>query len=129
MKNFRPPQKIYIKTSDIKSAGRGVFAREKINKGEIIEICPFIKIDKNDPENLFGGELVTYFFYFGKNREEIALLLGFGSLYNHSYSPNCKYEIKPKERVVRFTATRNIKINEEITFNYKGDNTTKLWFE
>lgn len=113
-----------------KTVERGVFAVENIKKGEIIEVCPLITVPKSDMSNLTESILVTYFFYFGKNK--LAMVLGFGSLYNHSYEPNSKYEINEKERVITFSALRDIKKNEEITFNYSRGNpnsTSPLWFE
>jgi hypothetical protein len=125
-------KKIYIANSKIKGAGRGVFAGENIPKGEIIEICPFVEISEGDPANRLGSHLVTYFFYFGKNKERVALVLGYGSLYNHSANPNAVYIIKPKDGVVIFTATKDIKKDSEITFDYRGsgkNSKISLWFE
>lgn len=61
----------------------------------------------------------------------VVLALGYGSLYNHSKSPNAKYQISKKEKTITFTVTRNIKKDEEIYINYKGSNNPKtpLWFE
>jgi len=126
--------KIYISKSRIPNADRGVFARRDIKKGEIIERCPIIEVSKNDTSNLKESVLVTYFFYFGKNKERIAVALGFGSIYNHSYKPNAIYKIKQKEKVIDFIALDDIKKNDEITFNYYNSskprgNKNPLWFE
>lgn len=67
--------KIYIGPSKIANAGRGVFARRDIKKGEIIETCPIIEIPKYDMSNLRESILVTYFFYFGKNKEQLVIAL------------------------------------------------------
>lgn len=132
MKNFSPASKVYIADSKIKNAGRGVFASKNIKKGEIIEICPVILIPKNDLSILNGSLLMEYFFYLGKAKDQIAVVLGFGSIYNHSYTPNAKYKINLKSKSVTFSAIENIKKNNEITFNYKGEkskNNNPLWFE
>lgn len=113
--------KVYVTESKIPGAGRGVFARENIKKGEIIETCPMIEI--------FRDDLVTYLFFFGKNKKRSALALGFGSLYNHSDKPNTAYKIKPKEKTIEFSAMKDIVKDEEITFNYRGGSKLKLWFE
>jgi SET domain-containing protein len=120
--------KIYVSTSKIKGAGRGVFAAKDIKKGTLIERCPIIEIPKNDLSNVNESFLVTYFFYFGKNKNRVGLALGFGSIYNHSYSPNAAYKIKSKEKIIEFVATKNINAGEEITFNYNPHNKTPLWF-
>ena len=126
--------KIYINKSGIPNADRGVFAKHDIKKGEIIERCPIIEISKNDTSNLKESILVTYFFYFGKNKERIAVALGFGSIYNHSYKPNATYKIKPREKTIDFIALDDINKNDEITFNYynsnkSNDKKSPLWFE
>ena len=127
--------KVYISKSIIPNADRGVFASNDIKKGEIIERCPIIEVSKNDTSNLKESILVTYFFYFGKNKEQVAIALGFGSIYNHSYKPNATYKIKRKEKIIDFIATDNIKKNDEITFNYSNCGNLKkgkknpLWFE
>lgn len=117
--------------SKTKGAGRGVFASKNIKKGEIVDVSPIIEIPRTEIENVEKSILVTYLFYFGKKKERAIIALGFGSLFNHSNNPSAKYEINFKDNVLNFLATRNIKKNEEITINYKGDskNPRLLWFE
>lgn len=133
MKKVVSSEKIYVKKSGIRNAGRGVYAKDNIKKGEIIERAPFIEVPKEDTSNLKESILVTYFFYFGRNKNRIALALGFGSLYNHSYEPNMIYRIKAEKKIIEFIALKDIKKGEEITFNYKNDSglktTPPLWFE
>src|ERR1035437_10087002 len=107
MKKFPASDKIYIRKSKILNAGRGVYARHDIKKDEIIENCPIIEVPKHDMANLKESILVTYFFYFGKDKERLAVVLGFGSIYNHSYKPNARYEIKPTENRIDFIALNN----------------------
>jgi SET domain-containing protein len=131
MQKLLTSDKIYISQSKIPKAERGVFARVDIRKGEIIERCPIIVVSKHDTSNLKESILVTYFFYFGKNKEQSAIALGFGSIYDHSYKPNAEYKIKDKEGLIDFIALKNIKKDEEITFNYNhGSPKDKrpLWF-
>ncbi|MBU2632717.1 SET domain-containing protein-lysine N-methyltransferase [Patescibacteria group bacterium] len=132
MKKLLASDKIYIKTSKISNAGRGVFAKCEIKKGEIIETCPIIKVSRHDTANLNESVLTTYFFYFGKEKEQLAVALGFGSIYNHSCKPNAKYKISKEEGIINFVALSDIKKEEEITFNYKSENSKNnrpLWFE
>ncbi len=130
MKKLLASDKIYVGVSKIPNAGRGVFAVRDIKKGEIIERCPTIEIPKGDRSNLDESILVTYFLYFGKNKERIALMLGFSSIYNHSDIPNANFKIFPKEEIVEFIAIKNIKKDEEITFDYKHGSKIEspLWF-
>ncbi len=112
-------------------AGRGVFARVAIKKGELIEKCPVLEIPEHDMAGLSESILVTYFYFFGKNKERMVIALGFGSLYNHIYTPNAMYKGNEKEQTIDFIALRDIKKDEEITVNYiqgKQKNKHPLWF-
>ena len=134
MKKLTPSNKIYVGKSEIINAGRGVFARRDIKKGEIIETSPIIEISKYDTSNLKDSFLVTYFFYFGKNKQRLATALGFGSIYNHSQKPNITYKIKPRDKLIEFTALDDINKDDELTFNYQNRKNLKhnkrpLWFE
>lgn len=134
---LNPPNKIYIAESKIPESGRGVFAKEDIKKGEIIEIAPIIILDFSDFVDTKWNLLFEYYFWMD---DFVVLALGYGSFYNHSKNPNCKYEIKRKEGVIIFTATKGILKDEEIYFNYKQSLPSKevkgptnpktpLWFE
>ena len=84
--------------------------------------------------NLKESILVTYFFYFGKNKNRLVIALGFGSIYNHAYKPNARYKIRHTEKTIDFISLSNIKKDSEITFNYssgsdKKDKKSPLWFE
>lgn len=72
--------------------------------------------------------LFEYYFWMD---DYVVLALGYGSLYNHAKSPNCKYEINKKVETIILTAIKNIKKDQEILFNYKGTSNPKtpLWFE
>ncbi|MDO8503877.1 MAG: SET domain-containing protein [bacterium] len=132
MKRLLTSSKIYISQSTIADAGRGVYAKRDIKKGEIIERCPVIEVPKHDTSNLRESILVTYFFYFGKNKERSVVALGFGSIYNHTYEPNATYKEKHAEKTMDFIALKNIKKDSEITVNYNHGNPKQkspLWFE
>ncbi len=124
-----PSNKIYISDSKITKAGRGVFARVDIKRGEVIERCPVIEIPEHIAASVNESILVTYIYYLGKNKERLMLALGFGSIYNHTDSPNTKYEEKYEERLIEFIAITDIKKGDEITVNYsQGQSiTAPLW--
>lgn len=132
MKKLLTSDKIYIRESRIANAGRGVYARRDIKKDEIIERCPVIEVPKHDTSNLRESILVTYFFYFGENKERLVIALGFGSIYNHAYEPNAMYKKKHAEEIIDFVALNDIKKDDEITVNYNYGNPkdkNPLWFE
>lgn len=131
MKKLLTSDKVYIGQSKIINAGRGVYARADIKKGEIIERCPVIEVPRYDTSNLKESILVTYFFYFGKKKQRLAIALGFGSIYDHSYKPNATYKIKLTGRTMDFVALKDIKKDDEITVNYNFGNPKDkrpLWF-
>lgn len=99
-------------------SGRGIFAVKKIKKGEIIEECPVLLMTEDCPS------LSNYYFNWSDNPHVRALPLGYGLLYNHSDTPNAKWQIDPDQKIITFTALYNIPADDEIFINY-GDN----WFE
>lgn len=133
MKNIIPSKKIYSQKSKIKMAGRGVFALKNIKKNEIIEHVPYLEIDFKAICSPVDYILLSYVFFFKKGGNKAALALGLGSLYNHSRNSCAKYIINQKDKTIAFTATEDIKKDEEITINYSGNNNKSksklLWFE
>jgi SET domain-containing protein len=132
--NLKPSAKIYSGESKIKNAGRGVFAAQEIKKDEVIESCPIILINENEVPDLRKTELHNYYFMWGedRNNHKAAVCLGFGSLYNHSYSPNATYHKLKEEGLIKFVAIKDINKDEEISVNYNfgnPDDKTKLWIE
>ena len=129
-----PTSKIYSDNSKITNAGLGVFASEEIQEGEVIEQCPIILISENQVPDLRKTELHNYYFMWGNDEKnhKAAICLGFGSLYNHSYSPNATYRKLIEQGLIEFVAIKDIKKDEEITTNYNHGNPedkTKLWIK
>ena len=54
----------------------------------------------------------------------VALALGYGSLYNHSFAPNARYDDEGRQVKV-YSAIRDIAAGEEITINYNGEPTDR----
>jgi SET domain-containing protein len=111
--------------------GRGVFACVNFTGGEIIETAPVIVIPAEQWPAIEPTVLALYIFNFGPQEEHAAVALGYGSLYNHSYTPNARYVKSWEEGLIRFIALRAIEAGEEITVNYNGspDDRTPIWFE
>ncbi len=118
-----------IEVKRVKGKGRGVFARRLIHKGEVIEKVPMIVMSAKEFEDgVTGTSLANYCFAWGQG--QVALALGYGSIYNHSYRPNARYDdVGP--RIKEFTALRDIAPGEEITVNYNGTPRSRaaVWFE
>jgi len=106
-----------IEVRNVKGKGRGVFARTFISAGTEIERVPMLVV----PESAtYGTVLSDYAFFWGKGT--VALALGYGSIYNHSYKPNARYE-DYNNRTKGYIAIKDIPAGEEITINYNGDPT------
>lgn len=118
---------IYVK--DTQKYGRGIFAEQDIARGELIEVSPVIIIRKEEWEKYLEKTILyDYCFYWG---EDLAIALGYGSLFNHSYDPNAKYYNNKTNSSIDFYAIKDIKKDEEITVNYNGypKDDSPLWFE
>lgn len=100
--------------------GRGVFTSKLLKKGDIIEICPVIEISKKDHYMLIGNKLENYTFEWNNSKKSAALVLGFGSLYNHSKNANAEYTKNVQQGIMVFKAKKTIKPSHEITIDY-GD--------
>lgn len=101
--------------------GWGVFATSPIFKGEIIEECPVLEIPRKAYQcvpDLF----IDYAFNSLIQNEIPVLLFGFGDVYNHSNTPNAKWDLHPQNnRVFRFTAIQDIKPGEEVCTHYGNE--------
>ena len=103
----------------VRSKGRGVFARRPIAEGAIIERVPVLLAPLEQATGVACCPILSRYVFL-RNRSTVAVALGYGSLYNHSYSPNARYDEEPGALMV-FTALRQIEAGEEITINYNGD--------
>jgi SET domain-containing protein len=111
--------------------GRGVFARRKINRGELIERSPVIVIPGREWSTMDETILSNYVFDWGEKEEHAAVALGYVSIYNHSYKPNAELTECLDQHVIEVSALRDIKPDEEIFVNYNGapDDREDLWFD
>ena len=105
-----------LAVSNIPGKGRGVIARRKFVAGEVIERCPVIVLDEGETIPRPLGE---YTFRWAGNRD--AVVLGFGSLYNHGLYPNADFLRFDSLLEIRFVAVRDIAAGEEITYDYGWD--------
>lgn len=108
-----------INVKKVRKKGRGVFARTNIAKGTIIERVPVIVVPVQE---VFGQRSKTKLadYVFKWSNDTVAVALGYGSLYNHSYRPSANYYFEGSQTQV-FVAIRDIDSGEEITVNYNGD--------
>ncbi|ALC86107.1 MULTISPECIES: SET domain-containing protein [unclassified Bacillus (in: firmicutes)] len=108
--------------------GKGLFATRDIKKDELIEVSPVIVSPRNEWKYMKKTILLNYCFHWGKRT---AIALGYGALFNHSYTPNVRFVNNKKNLSIDFYAIDDINNGEELTINYNGDpeDKSKLWFE
>ncbi|MCM3766301.1 SET domain-containing protein [Neobacillus niacini] len=111
--------------------GRGIFATRDIHNGELIHEAPVIVSPSKDYKYLKKTIMMEYVFWWDPDHDECALALGYGSLFNHSYTPNAIFELNFENRTIDFYALIDIKAGEEIFINYNGepDDDEPLWFD
>ncbi|MEJ7912838.1 MAG: SET domain-containing protein [Chitinophagaceae bacterium] len=114
-----------------KNMGEGVYTREALTAGTLIETAPVIVMSAAERLLLDKTLLHDYIFVWGDDEKSCALALGYISLYNHSYASNCEYEMDFKRRRMSVKTVRDVKRGSELFINYNGDwnNDKAVWFE
>ena len=110
--------------------GRGVFCASDIRVADVIEVAPVLALDKMTLESLRDTILYEYYFLWGEKQDYAALALGFGSLYNHSATPNATFMPNFEDDSLVFVALDQISAGEEITIDFhEGKPGTPVWFD
>ena len=120
-----------VEVRSTKNKGRGVFARRSFRRSETIESVPVIFIPGDQKAHIQSTVLDLYVYKFGPEDTHLVIALGYGSLYNHSFSPNADFIRSWEEQLIHFVAVRDIEEGEEITVNYNGtpDDQSPIWFD
>lgn len=120
----RPPLGLRIGLSP--GRGRGVFAERAFARGDVIEVAPVLVLAANDVARIDGTILEAYVFGWG---DRLAVALGYGSLYNHAWTPNVEYVKRRELGLIEFVAVRDIAAGEELFTNYTASNPHRadLW--
>jgi SET domain-containing protein len=126
--NFLHPSLFIAKT---KSMGQGVFTREALPAGALLETAPVIVMTGTERILLDQTLLHDYIFIWGDDEKSCALALGYVSLYNHSYASNCTYEMDFRKRIMSISTVHPVKRGAELFINYNGDwnNEARVWFD
>lgn len=112
---------IYVADSRIDGAGLGVFAARSFTAGEPVEIAPAVFVPESETER--RSDFISDYSVLLDDEaggEIIAVMLGYGSIYNHSESPSLSLDLCLPERAAIFTALRDVEAGEELTISY-GD--------
>jgi SET domain-containing protein len=120
-----------IGVGDSPDKGRGIFALRSIASGETIEEAPVVIVPEGEVAHLDATVLGDYYFLWGEDEKQAAVLLGLCSLCNHSYRPNARFVLHPDRSTIQFVALCEISEGEEVTTNYNGDPQSQkpVWFE
>jgi uncharacterized protein len=111
--------KYFVEILNTAKKGRGVFATKEFKAGEIVEKCPIIYISKKEDADIQKTILGRYVYEW--RSDTAAIILGYGSIYNHSYNPNAEYIRDFENKIMIYKAIKPISPGEEITINYNGD--------
>ena len=126
-------QRLPLRIKVMGRRGRGVVAAARIRKGGLIERSPVLIIPAADRAAADATVVFTYVFMWEHNTVEedlyqhqgrAAIALGYTSLLNHSYTPNCEFVRHIDELVIDLVALRDIEAGEELTIDYQ----MTLWF-
>lgn len=108
--------------------GLGVFANTLIPSGSLLEECHYIKFQRDD---CASQEINDYIFMVADDPDTTpeectlcALVLGYGSIYNHSNSNNAAYYYDEEKDVYCYYATQDIPQNSQIYISYG-----EVWWE
>ena len=109
--------------------GRGLYAREAIAKGEVLERACTIYIDAAQAPALDKMlPLGDFYFEHPQSKDEGLMVLGLASLCNHSDDPSADVRFEDGGPIIGWIAVlhalRDIPAGEEITYRYK----CPLWF-
>ena len=93
--------------------GFGVFACQDIDEGIIVETCYSLKTYRQS-----FNPAIDYLFSF--TNTESLLPLGYGSIYNHSDTPNIHWRLINIENpiIMEFFSLKNIKAGDELCHSY-----------
>lgn len=117
-RNIYQPQQIEVRESSLH--GRGVFAKNKIMRGSLIEKAPVIFLTNEEKETLRFTKLFHYYFLLNMSEKQVAFGFGYASFYNHSPEANAFYTFSGRRNTINLYACQNIEPGYEITINYNG---------
>jgi SET domain-containing protein len=105
--------------------GRGVFALVNYEKGALVEEAPVLLLPSRDQTE----QTKAYYYVFAWSDVYDALALGFGSLYNHSATPNLEFAMDKRSELITFRARKRIVAGDELFINYGPSTLSKKKME
>lgn len=105
----------------IPGKGRGVIAEEDISAGTVILRDPVVVLPPEDYDNVEATRVGRYTFEWTDDGEDLAVVLGLGSLINHGLAENVKLDSDYDAMTMVFTAIKDIKRGEELVYDYGAE--------
>ena len=112
--------------------GRGVFTAEALAAGDLIEICPILKIPEMQLKLIDVTVLFDYYFLWEEEGYKGCIALGYGSLYNHSKEANAIFIFDYTDDTIKIECQSDIPAGQEILIDYTGEglrSEADLWFD
>jgi SET domain-containing protein len=106
------PVRLVVRDSEVH--GRGVFTKDPIAAGSLVERCPLLYLEAYDTPA--GCTLMDYVFDSGDDGSWLAL--GLTSLINHSSDANVEVEIDGGAQLLKLRAVIDIAAGAELFINY-----------
>lgn len=121
----------WLRMVRVPGKGRGVAAGRAFDEGEVVDLAAVVVVPARQRALVERTEVHRFCFSWDDHTGSLAVALGRGSLFNHSYEPNVRSEKRVGTRTIAFVAMRDIRPGEELTINYHGDPDCRdpLWFE
>ena len=129
----RSDQRVPLRIRRMGERGRGVVADADIAAGTLVERSPVLVVPPGDRAATDDTIVFTYVFMWEHDTTEedlyrhegrSAIALGYTSLLNHSYEPNCDFVRHIDELAIDLVARRDIAAGDELTIDYQ----MTLWF-
>jgi len=116
---------------DTEEYGRGVYTSEALSPGDMIELCPIIRIPQGQIGLIDQTKVYDYYFIWEEEGYDACIALGYGSLYNHSHRPNAEVIMDYVDHRIKIIATSSIQPTHQIFIDYTGGTKGKveLWFD
>jgi SET domain-containing protein len=105
--------------------GRGLFASLNIPPRTLIHIAPCLRVDQGEYQSHMKHTILEHYLFNDSGGRKL-LALGYGSLFNHSRTPNIDYRVDSTNLEIRYNVGHQpILAGEELCIFY-GVN---LWFD
>jgi hypothetical protein len=103
--------------------GRGLFAAQNIPPRTEVHVAPCIAVGREEYESHMRFTVLEHYLFNDQGGNKL-LALGYGSLFNHSRSPNVDYRIG-EGSIVYSSGHKQIPQGEELCISYGAN----LWFD